>query len=181
MIRIVNNGLQIPKIETKEDARKLFFGRNSEYYLRYYREYKNTKKKTSWNWCACLFSPMWFFARKMYIIGTMFAVMSTLFSLGMGLFYKYSANDRLMSFVIPWIALYVAMSITIGVFGNYLYITHMESKILYPGDKSANGELLSNEQIAKLDFFRGGLTFNGILNGYMVIMLISMIMESIFF
>lgn len=83
-------------------------GEKSEYYIRKFKLMKQTGKKTSWNWCSFLFSTLWFVYRKMYLYAFI------LFLVGSGLSY---------------ISSYLSFAVTIcaGIFGNYIYMTHLES------------------------------------------------------
>ncbi len=42
---------------------------STQHYLAYFDKYKETGKKTSWNWAAFFFTSLWFFYRKMYLYG----------------------------------------------------------------------------------------------------------------
>lgn len=46
-----------------------FVGSNAYYFLRQFQFLLNTPGKISWNWCAFLFGPFYFFYRKMYLYG----------------------------------------------------------------------------------------------------------------
>lgn len=161
-----------PTIISKEDARKVFFGNNAEYYMNFYKKYNETGKKISWNWCSCLLSPMWFFARKMYLFGALFTFISTLFSLGASMIFEHGANQKIMSLMLPWSIAFLLFSVCLGLFGNYLYITHMENKIKYPGESGLN-----NQQVAQFNLIRGGISVNGILTGYVIVIVVSSIVN----
>lgn len=173
----VPSGIRItlPKVTSKEDAMRIFFGRNFGYYERYYRKFRETGKKVSWNWCSFLFSPMWFFSRKMYLFGGLLAFISSVLQLGNTMLYQYIDDPRMSALLLPWSLLNLIFFIALGMFGNYLYITHMEKKIRYPGEEGLN-----EEQVAQINFMHGGLTLNGIITGYLIMSLVSMLLTSLF-
>lgn len=157
-----------------EQVRSRFIGSNAGYYLKYYKKLKESGKRVSWNWCSFFLSPMWFFARKMYLLGTIITAIFTMFSVGVSILYSYQNNSRAMAMLFPWSICIIAFSIALGMFGNYLYITHMETKIVFPGQSG-----LSKEEAEKMNTLRGGISFQGILFGYLMLSLMSQIIVAI--
>lgn len=131
----------IDGVTAKELA--LFVGENSFYYVPRMKQMKKTGKKTSWNWSAFIFNFMYYFNRKMYLMG---AVMLALFILSMvpafvfayhlmmrnidiiaagGAFYfdelNYSGLESLGMVVNVARYFYMGTSILSGIFANKLY------------------------------------------------------------
>ncbi len=96
-----------PEMLIDYDVERLI-GEKREYYVPKFKEMKQTGKKTSWNWCAFLFSTFWLVYRKMYLYGAIFFLVIN------GLSYI----STYLSF---------AASICMGVFGNYIYMNRLES------------------------------------------------------
>ena len=149
--------LNLPKISSKEEARKVFFGQNNLFYERYYKRFREQKKKVSWNWAAFFLNVYWFFSRKMYAYGLLSMVCKGMLTIVGVSLYDNMANDSLNSLLIPWAVIYLLVDIGIGMFANYLYISHMESKIVYPGETE-----LSGDDLAKVIVARGGFTLSGV-------------------
>ncbi len=150
-------GMKLPKITSKEEARKVFFGQSIAYYERYYAKLQEKKKKISWNWAAFFLNVYWFFSRKMYAYGLLTMVCKAMFTLVGYNLYDNVSDPTMKSFLLPWAVLYVAVDVVIGMFANYLYISHMESKIVYPGESE-----LGSEDLAKVLVMRGGFTLSGV-------------------
>ena len=117
---------------------------------------------------------MWFFARKMYLFGSIFAFISAVFSMGATLILENISNQNLNSIILPFVLLYFMFNFAVGMFGNYLYMNHMEEKIIYPGEKG-----LSREQILKLNLFHGGISTQGIILGYLVTLIMIYLVEGL--
>lgn len=150
--------MKLPKITSKEEARKVFFGQSISYYERYYAKLQQQKKKLSWNWAAFFMNVYWFFSRKMYVYGFLTMVCKAMFTLVGFNLYDNMSDPMMQSFLVPWAILYLAVDVIIGLFANYLYISHMESKIVYPGESQ-----LGNEELVKVIVMRGGFTMSGVL------------------
>ncbi len=150
--------VSLPKITSKEEARKVFFGQRVTYYEKYYTKLQETKKKISWNWAAFFLNVYWFFSRKMYAYGILAMFSKAMFTLVGYNLYNNMANSNIQSLMIPWAILYMLVDVGVGMFANYLYISHMESKIVYPGESE-----LSNDDLVKVIVMRGGFTMSGIL------------------
>ena len=94
---------------SREEA--LFIGKNVEFYRLKLLELREKHSKASWNWSSFLFSIYWCFYRKMYGLGTILIVVDVITSL------------------LPIPFLYLGVSITMGILGNYFYMNHMRSKL----------------------------------------------------
>ncbi|MBO5453505.1 MAG: DUF2628 domain-containing protein [Clostridia bacterium] len=91
----------------------VFLQKNQMYYINNFQQMKSKGNKTSWNWCAFLFSGYWFAYRKMYGIATACLGLNFLFS------------------IIPVIGglLNLALFICVGIFGNSLYQQYVETEL----------------------------------------------------
>lgn len=150
--------MKLPKITSKEEARKIFYGQSVTYYERYYNKLKETKNKISWNWAAFFLNVYWFFSRKMYAYGLLAMVCKAMFTIVGYNLYDNMNNTSMQTLMIPWAILFLIIDVAIGMFANYLYISHMESKIEYPGESE-----LSGDDLAKVLIMRGGFTLTGAL------------------
>ena len=150
--------LNLPNIKSKEEARKAFYGQNVNYYEKYYLKLQETKKKISWNWAAFFLNVYWFFSRKMYAYGLLTMVCKAMFTVVGYNIYDNITNANMQTLLVPWAIGYILVDIGIGMFSNYLYISHMESKIVYPGETE-----LSSDDLAKVIAMRGGFTLSGVL------------------
>lgn len=90
------------------DIMELVGPNNAEYYNNRFNEIKQLNKKATWNWPAFLVAPMWLFYRKMYNYGLILIVFDILVGQHLSLI------------------LSVAVGAVVGVFANYLYLTHLE-------------------------------------------------------
>lgn len=161
-IEIMNGKVKLPRIRNKEDARRVFFGRSVNYYMRYYKRYTETGKRVSWNWAAFIFNPTWFFSRKMYLYGMITTFITTIYSVGTYMLYTNINHANVNNIMLVWSLFFFVMYLGVGMFGNYLYITHMENKIVYPGEQSLN-----EEQLSKINIMRGGVSINGIIMAFL--------------
>ena len=91
-----------------EDLNQLIGQNNQDYYVSKFLEMKSQNKKATWNWPAFLFSGYWLLYRKMYIYGIGVILGALLLS------------------EIPLVLL--AGYIVMGIFGNALYMNHLETK-----------------------------------------------------
>lgn len=91
----------------------LFIGSNQPYYLNQFHVMNVKSTKTSWNWCAFLFSVYWMAYRKMYKLAAIILVVVSILAM------------------IPVIGTLVAIgvSVAIGILGNYLYMTYVEEEL----------------------------------------------------
>ncbi len=150
--------IKLPKITSKEEARKVFFGQSAVYYEKYYQKLQEEKKKISWNWAAFFLNIYWFFSRKMYVYGSLVILCKSMLSVvGLNLIDNLE-NPNMQSFLIGWAVIYLLVNVAVGMFANYLYISHMDSKIIYPGESE-----LAGDDLAKVNIMRGGITFSGVL------------------
>lgn len=173
-VKMVNGKMRLPRIRSKEDARRLFFGRSINYYMNYYKKYNETGKKISWNWAAFIFNPTWFFSRKMYLFGMIGTFMTSVYTVGSYMIYNNINHPNIVNIILPWSLLFLAMYVAVGMFGNYLYISHMENKIVYPGERE-----LTEEQIAQINFMRGGVSINGIIMAFLASNIMLLIVEEL--
>lgn len=88
-------------------------GNNAGYYLQKFSQLKSSNSKSSWNWCAFLFTPYWMIYRKMYGYGV--AVLA-------GAFFLNLLGGWLISLLV------FAGYIVFGVLGNYIYMSFLEKK-----------------------------------------------------
>lgn len=166
--------IKLPKVSSKDDAHRLFIRTNVNYYMRFYKKYKETGKKTSWNWSAFLLNPVWFFSRKMYLYGIIDTFLISIYMYGTMSMVTYMDNPKIQAIALPWSLLFLVISLSFGLFGNYLYICHMENKVVYPGERN-----YSNEQVAQINFMRGGISLYGIMLSFVCSNLIILLVEEI--
>ena len=94
---------------------EMLIGKNVEYYMPKFNDMKARNTKSSWNWCAFLFTPYWMIYRKMYGYGA--AVLGGMFLLSVigGVFLSLVS---------------LAAYIVFGIVGNYVYMQTLEKKAL---------------------------------------------------
>lgn len=94
---------------------EMLIGKNAEYYVPKFNDMKARNTKSSWNWCAFLFTPYWMIYRKMYGYGA--AVLGGMFLLSLigGVFLSLVS---------------LAAYIVFGILGNYVYMQTLEKKAL---------------------------------------------------
>ena len=158
---------EIDGVTAKELA--LFVGDNSFYYVPRIRHMKKTGKKASWNWSALFFNFMYYFNRKMYVMG---ALMLALYILSMvpvfvfvyHLFMRnpdavamgdpymlnYNGLDALM-----WVSdiaryVYMGVSTVSAIFANKLYTNFVYKKIAEIRNELGNVDRNSNEYTTAL-------------------------------
>lgn len=171
--KMFNEPVKVPKIKTNEDARNVYFGVNQEYYNKVYKEYK-AGKKISWNWSAFIFRSYWFFSRKMYAVGALYTVMMSFISLSVYQIAENMSNPQILAMILPWAIVFFALWAAAGMFGNYIYMAHMENKIVYPSDKVG-----STEQITQINVMRGGFSVYGVILCFMATDLILTLVQYI--
>ncbi|MDO5294819.1 MAG: DUF2628 domain-containing protein, partial [bacterium] len=147
----------LPEIKTEEQARDVYYGINQEYYKKVYKNYK-AGKKVSWNWSAFIFRSYWFFSRKMYAMGSLYTVAMSLITLSVYQIYDNITNPNVALLALPWGLVSIVLWVLSGMFGNYIYMAHMENKIVYPNDRD-----VSKEKVAQLNVMRGGFSIYGVL------------------
>jgi len=107
--------MEIKKLleEFDEDIIRAFLQKNADYYLLQWKLMAKLNKKISWNWAAFLFTHLWLLYRKMYFYFFVFAVINLLS-------------------IIPIVGLFIAIAISVGVgiYGNYLYGKFTYRKLL---------------------------------------------------
>ena len=67
----------------KAEDMALFVRQDAKKYISKFQ--KTKEKKFTWNWGAFIFTPYWFFYRKMYKLGAIFLALTLLISVGFGL------------------------------------------------------------------------------------------------
>ena len=82
-----------------------YIQKNTEYYIPKFIEFYTTDKNTSWNWVSFFWAPYWMAYRKMMDKGVLVVI----------------------PILIPLVN--IITLIFTGIFGNYLYYKHVESKI----------------------------------------------------
>ena len=100
-------------------------GKNTEYYVPKFNEMTAQNKKTSWNWCACLFGSYWLFYRKMYVPGAVMLTYSLLMNIISSGF--RDAQDMAVFGLFQGL-LSIGIWVCMGLFGNYIYMKHIEKK-----------------------------------------------------
>lgn len=158
-----------------------FVQRNAEKYIPKFYKMERTGKKISFNWAAFLFSPYWFFYRKMNLIGAAFMIVSLAVSVlcttpgvlaameqfnnayqqfisGNESITQQQLNDLLMNYLtMPEMMISSAanflLHLAAGIFGNYYYKQKVKKDISWVKE-SAN----SPEQYRILLFKRGGVS-----------------------
>lgn len=134
---------------------KMLIGKNQEFYVPKFSMLKQLGKKTSWNWCAFLLSPSWFFYRKMYVYG----IAQMAFNGIMG---------SLLGSVVT-----LAVSVLLGVFGNYIYMDYLEKQSL---------NMKSMPDTVKENFVKekGGTSWVAVLVGFVISAAISAVVNIVF-
>ena len=100
--------------ELPEEDLYTLVGKNEEYYIPKFQQLKATGSKASWNWAAFLFTGYWLIYRKMYGYGA--AVLVGAFLLSM-------IQSGVVTLLL-W-GVYIAA----GIFGNSIYLHHLEGKL----------------------------------------------------
>lgn len=91
-----------------------FIQKNVEYYIPKFKDIKELRQSTSWNWAAFFFNTWWFLYRKMYGIG--FTILIASF---------------ILTSIAPVVTtmLNIGIAILSGLFGNILYFRHVQTQI----------------------------------------------------
>ena len=103
-----------PRADGATDARMQFVGQNQQYYASKFATMTTQNKKTSWNWCAFLFTPYWFIYRKMYGYG--FGILALVFILSL-------IPSGLISLLL--LGGYIAF----GILANFIYMKSIDNLI----------------------------------------------------
>ena len=90
-----------------------FVYKNTEYYIPKFNNIKQTGQQTSWNWIAFLIPAYWALYRKMYLIGAILIGVNLILPIG-----------PMVAFIAN-----LAVSIGFGLYGNYLYLNHIEKRL----------------------------------------------------
>ena len=137
-----------------EDVKSLI-GEKQEYYVPKFSMLKQLGKKASWNWCAFLLTPAWFFYRKMYVYG----LVMILFNITVG---------NLLNGVVT-----IAVSAVLGVFGNYIYMDYLEKQSL---------QMKSMPDTVKETFIRekGGTSWPAVFVSFLISFAVSAVFNLIF-
>jgi len=125
---------------SREERRGFYIQKNIDYYINKFTKMQMSVSSVSWNWCAFLFSSYWLIYRKMY---KEFAIVAAL---------EVFTIPAAASLLEPLGSLTLLVSIFTGLFGNYLYMKHID-------------RLIDNEPVEeeiRLDEYRnktGGTTY----------------------
>ena len=102
----------------------LFIQKNQDFYEKKFKKMEETGKSISWNWAAFFMGIYWMIYRKMYFKAAAFLLLNII-----------ATNT-------PHIGIYLntAVLVGIGIFGNALYLDHVEekiekAKIIFPHNK----------------------------------------------
>lgn len=111
-------------VNTETDLVEVFVQRNKNYYKNKFEKMKKSGKSISWNWAAFFMGIYWMIYRKMYFKAAAFLLLNII-----------ATNT-------PHIGIYLntAVLVGIGIFGNALYLDHVEekiekAKIIFPHNK----------------------------------------------
>ncbi len=111
-------------VNTETDLVEVFVQRNKNYYKNKFEKMKKSGKSISWNWAAFFMGIYWMIYRKMYFKAAAFLLLNII-----------ATNT-------PHIGVYLntAVLVGIGIFGNALYLDHVEekiekAKIIFPHNK----------------------------------------------
>jgi len=112
--RVIYDGYSRDKHKSYEHRLiREFVASNADYYIRKFDTQDVTEKDATWNWPAFLFSPMWCFYRKQYVLGLI--LMGTSFLLN----YLGDLGN----------IIHFGISIYIGFMGNYFYRGYIEKHL----------------------------------------------------
>lgn len=106
-------------MEVKEEELNLFAGDKDNYYLKKWKNMKESGKIINWNWGAFFFQTVWMGYRKMYLYAAVL----------IGLL-VYIDVILIASFDLPFqLGVDIFIGILFGIFGNRLYYKHAKKKI----------------------------------------------------
>lgn len=103
-----------------EEGLKLLVTEKQEYYIAKWKIMQTANSKVSWNWSAFLFSVAWLAFRKMYPLAFLFSV---LLLIEMIIEFETGIPSTV------GFAFGILISISFGLFGNYLYLKRSERKL----------------------------------------------------
>lgn len=145
-------------------------GTNTNYYLPRFRKMAKNNSSASWNWAAFFFGPLWLLYRKMYGLGIVIMILEILQTAVNEISFKaigFTFTDEMSYEEITTLAMSalanpsnryfllsiwlfsvitLAISIVLGIFGNYLYRDHCKKTISRMRSKTpdlTSGELAS--------------------------------------
>lgn len=101
----------------REERRGFYIQKNIDHYINKFSKMQISGSKISWNWCAFLFSSYWLIYRKMY---KEFAIVAAL---------ELLLIPAAASMLEALGALTIVLSVLVGMFGNYLYMQHIDRLI----------------------------------------------------
>ena len=104
-------------MESRFEKRAAYVRDKVDYYMDRFSKMQMTGDKVSWNWAAFFFTSYWLIYRKMY---KPFAIVAAL-----EIFLIPAAAELIE----PIGALTFVLNILIGLFGNYLYMNHIDQLI----------------------------------------------------
>ena len=134
-------------------------GSEDEYLLSSYIGPNYEKFKSgSFNVGAALLTNLYFFYRKMYLIGFIIVVLNTTVSILFNL-----------SFIVSIFLFFI-----LGVFTNQVYITHAKNKVKKIKEDNPN---LSKEELTKLCVREGGTSLGSTLLGILTVLVVSLVFE----
>lgn len=122
------------------EKRAVYIKQNIDYYAGKFNKMQSTGVKTSWNWCAFLFTSYWLIYRKMY---KEFAIVAVL---------EHVLIPAAASIMDIFNGLNIVVIILLGLFGNYLYMQHI--------DRLIDGEPIGDDEaLAVYHEKNGGTTY----------------------
>lgn len=98
-------------MEFRFEKRAAYIQKNTDYYMKKFNTLEVTGGKVSWNWAAFFFSSVWMLYRKMYKPFIVVFVLELLVEM----FLTSTAT--------------LLLSILVGLFGNYIYMKHIDERI----------------------------------------------------
>jgi hypothetical protein len=113
---------------------KDFVDADTQHYLEYFDRLEKTGKKGNWNWAAFFVPILWFFYRRMYLLGCLaillqeclsFLQFQTLFS-QFGIFFNLTLRQEwYLSLIVEYVFLWIPMAI----YADYIYLRWVSYKI----------------------------------------------------
>lgn len=145
------------KKSKEDDEISRFIADNSYYYIEKFKIQDMTGKDTTWNWPAFLFSPLWCFYRKQYILGAVVMV-----------------SVMLLNYI-AWIGdlLQFGISVYIGLMGNYHYRGYVEHHIEVASELTADDKDKYYQQ-------KGGTSYLAAFGIFFAVILIMYVLTEVF-
>ncbi len=144
----------------KEEYIRAFVKKRADYYVKKWKKFIEGKGKTSWNWASFFFLHIWFAYRKMYTEAIILVIILSLISSTVTrVSFKLIQNPEsvsLLFLLFLLILLNLAVIISVGMFGNYIYY----EKFLNVLKEIDNPEIPEEEKIKILEE-RGGTSIKG--------------------